>query len=69
MSLKNFGIITEKDYVGKTIEEAEKKAKNDGFTTRVVEKDGQQYMVTMEYRTDRINFRVRNNIVTSIYGG
>jgi len=69
MSLKNFGIITEKDYVGKTLEEAEKKAKNDGFTTRVVEKDGQQYMVTMEYRTDRINFRVRNNIVTSIYGG
>ena len=60
MSLKNFGIITEKDYVGKTLEEAEKKAKNDGFTTRVVEKDGQQYMVTMEYRTDRINFRVRN---------
>lgn len=69
MSLKNFGIITEKDYVGKTLEDAEKKAKNDGFTTRVVEKDGQQYMVTMEYRTDRINFRVRNNIVTSIYGG
>ena len=69
MSLKNFGIITEKDYVGKTLEDAEKKAKNDGFTTRVVEEDGQQYMVTMEYRTDRINFRVRNNIVTSIYGG
>ena len=69
MSLKNFGIISERDYVGKTLEEAEKKAKDDGFVTRVVEKDGHQYMLTMELRADRINLRVRNNIVTSIYGG
>jgi len=67
--LKNFGMITEAEFTGRTLEKATEKAENDGFVTRVVEKDGQSFMLTMDYRQDRINFRVKNNIVTGAYGG
>jgi hypothetical protein len=67
--LKDFGMITESEFTGRTLEIATKKAEDDGFTIRIVEKDGQMFMLTMDFRADRINFRIRNNIVTAAYGG
>lgn len=67
--IKNFGIITQKDYIGKTKEEAIKIAENNGFTWRIVEENGVAYMVTMECRPDRINFRLNSDIVIDVYGG
>lgn len=67
--LRNGGIITNSDYVGKSLEEATQYAQEGGFTVRVVERDGVHYMVTMDLRSDRLNFRVMNNIVTDVYGG
>lgn len=67
--LRNFGVITEKDYIGKELEIAEKFATDGGFVTRIVENNGTTYMVTMDYRMDRINFRVKNNIIIGVHGG
>ena len=67
--LKNFGIITEKEYVGKTQAEATKMAEDAGFIVRIVEKDGSASILSMDARNDRINFRLRNNIVIGVYGG
>ena len=67
--LRNNGIITEKEYVGKTLEEATKYATDGGFITRVVETNGIQIMLDMSNRADRINFRVKNDIVTAAFGG
>ena len=67
--LKNFGMITESEFVGRTIEKAIEKAENDGFVSRIVEKDGQSFMLDMSNKSDRINFRVRNGFVTAAFGG
>ena len=67
--LRNNGIITEKEYKGKTLEEATKFAEDGGFVVRIVEKDGQSFMLTMDVKTNRLNFRVYNGIVTDVYTG
>lgn len=63
------GIITERDYTGKTLEEATKEAGKRGFVVRIVETNGNSVMLDMDVRGDRINFRVNNNIVTAAFGG
>ena len=67
--LRNFGMITESEFIGKTVEEATSKAQNDGFVVRIVERDGDSFILTMDHKTDRINFRVRNNTIIGAYGG
>jgi hypothetical protein len=67
--LRDNGIITEKQYVGKTLDEATKYAEEGGFVVRVVEVDGNSKMLTMEVKSNRINFRVVSGYVTAAYGG
>jgi hypothetical protein len=67
--LRNNGIITEKEYVGKSLEEATQYAKDGGFEVRVVEVDGDAKMLTMDVKSNRINFRVRGGYVASAFGG
>ena len=67
--LRHNGIITEKEYVGKTLEEAKKYAEDGGFITRVVEQNGVALMLDMSSKSDRINFRVRDGYVTAAFGG
>ena len=69
MSVKNFGIITESEWVGLSIKDAIEKASSHGLTHRIVEENGVQYMLTMDLKNDRINFRVNNDTVTAAYGG
>lgn len=52
-------------YVGLSEQEAISKAKKDGLTYRVTERDGEGLMATMDYSADRINFAITNNKVTS----
>jgi len=66
---QHFGMITEREYLDKTLEEATEKATTAGLVVRVVEKDGEHMMLDMSNRGDRINFRVRNNIITAAFGG
>jgi hypothetical protein len=67
--MKNFGIITESEWVGLPLKDAIEKATVEGFTHRIVEENGVSYMVTADLKADRINFRVSNNKVTAAYGG
>lgn len=65
----NFGIMSPSDYKGLTLEKAEEKAKINGFNTRIVEIDGKALMLTMDFKTDRINFRVSGGIILEAYTG
>lgn len=67
--LRNNGIITERDYKGKTLQEAIKYAEEGGFITRVVEEDGKHMMLDMSVKDNRINFRISQGIVTAAFGG
>jgi hypothetical protein len=66
---KNFGIITPSEWKGLTLEDAKKKATNEGFATRISEIDGRSLMLTMDFKSDRINFRVRDNKIVEAYTG
>jgi hypothetical protein len=68
-NLRNFGIFSENEYKGKTLEEATKWANEGGFVVRIVEEEGIVKMIDMSVRGDRINFRVRSGLVTAAFGG
>jgi len=55
---KAFSIDT---LVGMIKDAAIEAAKKAGFKTRIVEEDGKENMVSMDYKTDRINFTVKND--------
>lgn len=67
--LRNGGIITKREYVGKTYQEARTYAEEGGFTTRIVEEDGKAFMLEYSVNDRRLNFRISNNIVTDVFGG
>lgn len=67
--LRNFGLFSESEYKGKTLEEATKYAENGGFVVRIAEQDGDVKMLDMSVRGDRLNFRVRDGFVTAAFGG
>ena len=67
--MKNFGIITESEWIGLSIKDAASKAETDGFTYRIVEENGTPKMVTMDLKPNRINFRLNNDRVIGVYGG
>jgi len=59
----------EKDYIGLTVKEAAERAKDEGFTFRVVKKDGINFLGTCDLRFDRLNFEIENNKITKCYIG
>jgi hypothetical protein len=67
--IKNFGMVVSADYVGMTLEVATVKAKENGFSSRVVEVDGKSLMITEDLKNNRINFRVKGGVVTDVYPG
>lgn len=44
-------------------------AESEGWSVRVVAKDGEDYMVTADYRADRVNLTIMDGIVTAINVG
>lgn len=68
-SLRNGGIISKDEYVGKTYEEAKKYAEEGNFITRVVEIDGIPQMIEVDVKQNRLNFRVNRDRVTDVFGG
>lgn len=63
------GLVTSSHYEGLTIEEANEKALQNGLTPRVVEVDGRSIMLTVENKSYRVNFRVRDGVVIEAYAG
>ena len=69
MVLRNNGIITQSDYVGKKLDDAKEYAERGGFTIRIVEENGISKMLDMSVNQNRVNFRVSNGVVTDVFGG
>jgi hypothetical protein len=44
-------------------------AESEGWEVRVVKRDGEEFMVTADYRANRVNLVVEDNIVTSVTVG
>lgn len=63
------GIVSSQDYQGLTLEQANEKALQNGLNPRVVEEDGKSLMLTMEAKSYRVNFRVREGVVIEAYAG
>lgn len=63
------GMVTSKDYEGLEIEKAKEKALQNGLNSRIVEVDGKSLMLTMEVKSYRVNFRVRDGLVIEAYAG
>ena len=55
--------------IGLTEDEATKVAAERGWAVRVAMRDGEPFMLTMDYRQDRVNITVVNNLVTSVVIG
>ncbi len=53
-------------YIGLSESDAINKATEENRNYRVVEKDGQGFVVTEDLRPDRLNFQITNGMVTSI---
>lgn len=54
---------------GLTREQAETAAEAAGYTVRVVREDDESFVMTMDYRTDRINIELDDGRVTRAYVG
>ena len=67
--LRNGGIITKNEYVGKTYAEARQWAEDGGFTTRIVEENGKALVLEYSVNARRLNFRILNDVVTDVFGG
>lgn len=55
--------------VGLTEKVATTCAENEGWNVRIVAKDGEEYMVTADYRSDRVNLTIVNDVVTAVNVG
>ena len=52
--------------IGLHLEDARNISTETGFTLRVMQKDGEHLIGTMDFRTDRINIAVERNTVAAI---
>ena len=61
--------ITESHWKGLTLEEAIKKCESIGYIHRIVERDGKHMMLDMDAKSNRVNFRVKDDYIIAVYTG
>ncbi len=61
--------ITEREWVGLTLEEANNKATIIGYITRIVEQDGISLMLPNDVKSNRVNLRIKKDKVIGVYTG
>lgn len=61
--------ISESEWVGLTLAEAIEKSKSIGYVHRIVEENGNSLMVDADAKSNRVNLRVRNNIIIGVFTG
>jgi len=59
----------EQDLIGLTEKAAIQAAESQGWAVRVVARDGEEFPITMDYSTARVNLTVVDDIVTEVYVG
>lgn len=62
-------LITERDWIGLELKDAINKANSINYTHRIVEEDGVSFMVKMDFRSNRVNLRLRGGKVIGVYTG
>jgi len=55
-----------KKYIRKTEQEATELAQTSNKTYRITSRDNESYAMTMDYRPERLNFVINNNVVTGV---
>ncbi len=68
-NLRNRGMFSQEEYVGKTLDEARKYAEEGGYTTRITEENGKQFMVTHDFMVNRVNLRVQGDFIIGAHVG
>jgi hypothetical protein len=63
------GLVSENDWKGLTLKEAINKASLNGFSHRIVEENGRQLLVDPAPKNMRVNFRLRDGVVISVFPG
>jgi hypothetical protein len=58
-----------KQLVGLAEAEATKVATGNGWTIRIAMRDGESFMLTTDYRDNRVNFTIENGVVTAVTVG
>ncbi len=61
--------ITEEEWLGLTLAEAMQKAQYLGYTHRIIEEDGKSHIVSADVKSNRVNFRLRNNLIIGVITG
>jgi len=53
---------------GKEFENAKETLQKHSYLIRIAKKDGRRHMLTMDYRSNRVNVEVNNDIVATVMG-
>ncbi len=61
--------ITEKEWLGLELIDAIKRAEKIGYTYRVVEENGVSFMLTQDFKSNRVNLRLSDRKVIGLYTG
>jgi hypothetical protein len=61
--------ITEKEWVGLSLKDGIEKAERMGYTHRIVEENGKAKMLEYNNKSNRVNFRLSNNVIIGVYPG
>jgi hypothetical protein len=61
--------LSENNWIGKTINEAQEYSKNTGFTTRIIQLDGDSIMLTCDYNPSRVGLHIVDGIVVAVSFG
>lgn len=61
--------LEEKEFIGKTLEQASEICKHTNRDFRVIMEDGEGYIATMDFRFDRVNFEIEKGIITKVSKG
>jgi len=61
--------IYEREWIGLSLSEAIDKAKNTDYIYRIVEEDGQSFMLPYDVKSNRVNLRLRGGKIVGVYTG
>jgi hypothetical protein len=65
----NVSPITENEWKGLTLKEGIQKAESIGYVWRIVEENGKPLMVPYDNKSNRVNFRLRDDVIIAVYPG